>query len=94
MDQRSEDGEVDRDTPDDDLAEDLRRARPNPPMTAEEADPESRIDLGYMEDREEERDAEELRDHVSRKASDPLEADREAEEEPGPSAGPPPGEAP
>ncbi len=76
-------------------AEDLRRAEPNPPQTvARTDDPNTAVDLGYMEDREAEHDVEELRTGIEAGAVDPLEADREHEQRPGPSAGPLPGGAP
>ncbi|MBJ7604757.1 hypothetical protein [Candidatus Dormiibacter inghamiae] len=78
-----------------DYAEDLRRAEPNPPQTvARTDDPNTSVDLGYMEDREAEHDAEELRSGIEASAVDPLEADRKVEQRPGPSAGPLPGDAP
>ncbi|MDQ6900848.1 MAG: hypothetical protein M3072_15340, partial [Candidatus Dormibacteraeota bacterium] len=76
-------------------AEDLRRAEPNPPQTvARTDDPNTSVDLGYMEDREAEHDTEELRTGIEARTVDPLEADREEEPLPGSSAGPLPGEAP
>ncbi|MDQ6774291.1 MAG: hypothetical protein M3024_15125 [Candidatus Dormibacteraeota bacterium] len=67
------------------LAEDLRRAQPNPPLVAREADDANAdIDLGPMEDREGEHDAEELRRPVEVSTVDPLEREREEREQPGP----------
>ena len=76
---------------DPELAEDLRRAVPNPPQTVTEVtDPDSDVDLGYMEDREGEQDREELRRPVELEAVDPQEAAREAPGRPGAWPGPPP----
>jgi hypothetical protein len=71
---------------DPELAEDLRRAQPNPPMTVPEADPAPEVDSGYMEDRDEvesewESGPEDRR--VPARPTDPLEADREARNRPG-----------
>ena|SRR5438105_12558240 len=66
------------------LAEDLRRAEPNPPMVARQVeDPEEDVDLGPMEDREGERDGEELRRPVELGTVDELEAEREERDRPG-----------
>ena len=66
------------------LAEDLRRAQPNPPMVARQVeDPDEDVDLGPMEDREGERDGEELRRPVELSTVDELEAEREERGRPG-----------
>lgn len=49
---------------------------PNPPPDTPTGDPEEKIDLGYEEDREGERDVEEGRAPVHETAGDPLELDR------------------
>lgn len=73
---------------DPELSEDLRRAQPNPPMTAPaQADPMSDVDLGYMEDQERETswDLDSLERPVAAEPTDPLEAEREERARPGPS---------
>ena len=73
---------------DPDVREDLRRAQPNPPMTAPaEADAMSDVDLGYMEDQERETDwdLDSLERPVAAEPTDPLEAEREERAQPGPS---------
>ena len=56
--------------------------QPNPPLEGPTADPNQDLDLGYMEDREGERDLEEDRAIVHRAAGDPLELDRLEDGEP------------
>jgi hypothetical protein len=71
---------------DPELAEDLRRAQPNPPQEAPaEADPMSDVDLGYMEDQERETDwdLDTLERPVAAEPTDPLEAEREENDAPG-----------
>ena len=62
----------------DDPPEDLEERPPDPPISSSEVDPEARVDLGYMEDREDERDVEEMRAPVRGGVEDPL---REAAED-------------
>jgi hypothetical protein len=50
--------------------------QPNPPLETPTGDPEENVDLGYMEDRDSERDLEEDRAVVRKPAGDPLELDR------------------
>jgi hypothetical protein len=50
--------------------------QPNPPLETPTGDPEENVDLGYLEDRDTERDLEEDRAIVHRTAGDPLELDR------------------
>jgi hypothetical protein len=67
------------------LAEDLRRAEPNPPMTVTLADPDSDVDLGYLEDPDARSDDyEEGLGPVELDTVDPLEAEREERDRPGP----------
>jgi hypothetical protein len=70
---------------DPELAEDLRRAQPNPPLTSAEVEPMSDVDLGYMEDqeREAEWDSDSLEKPVAAEPTDPLEAERERRDRPG-----------
>ena len=69
---------------DPELAEDLRRARGNPPLTTRRApDPYSDIDRGFLED-EEGRDLTEEDDTpVELESVDPFEADEEERDRPG-----------
>jgi hypothetical protein len=48
----------------------------NPPLETPTGDPEEDVDLGYLEDREGERDEEENRALVRAPAGDPFELDR------------------
>ncbi len=77
-----------REALDPELREDLRRAQPNPPLTAPvQADPMSDLDLGYMEDQERETDwdLDSMKRPVAAEPTDPLEAEREEQAQPGPS---------
>lgn len=70
---------------DPELAEDLRRAETNPPLTTRRvSDPYSDIDRGYLEDEEGRDLTEELDDPLELDPVDPLEAEREAEDRPHP----------
>ena len=55
--------------------------QPNPPLETSTGDPEEKVDLGYLEDREGERDVEEDRAIVHKTAGDPLELDRKNDTE-------------
>ena len=55
--------------------------QPNPPLETPTGDPEENVDLGYLEDRETERDLEEDRAIVHKTAGDPLELDRPNDQE-------------
>lgn len=55
--------------------------QPNPPQETPTGDPNEDLDLGYLEDREGERDLEEDRAIVHRTAGDPLELDRPNDQE-------------
>jgi hypothetical protein len=55
--------------------------QPNPPLEAPTGDPDENVDLGYLEDREGERDLEEDRAIVHETAGDPLELDRANDQE-------------
>ena len=69
---------------DQELAEDLRRAQPNPPLTVPLADPDSDVDLGYLEDPDARSDDyEEGLGPVELETVDPLEAEREEHDRPG-----------
>ena len=69
---------------DEELAEDLRRAQPNPPQTVRLADPDSDVDLGYLEDPEaRSSNYEEGLGPVELDTVDPLEAEREERDRPG-----------
>ena len=61
----------------------MSREHLNPPLEEPEADPDQDVDLGYLEDREGERDVEEERAPVRQAGGDPLELDREKSGEPG-----------
>lgn len=76
---------------DPELVEDLRWAEPNPPLTVERANANSDIDMGFLED-DEEQDLEEEGGPVELDPVDPFEIDREAADRPGASSGPHPGE--
>jgi hypothetical protein len=81
--------EPDLDDPDDvrdpELAEDLRRAQTNPPLTTRRApDPYSDIDRGYLEDEEGRDLTEELDSPLELEPEDPLEAEIEERDRPGP----------
>lgn len=54
----------------------------NPPAETPTGDPNENVDLGFQEDRENERDAEEDRAVVRRPAGDPLELDRPEDRQP------------
>jgi hypothetical protein len=70
---------------DEELAEDLRRAQPNPPLTVHLADPDSDVDLGYLEDPDARSDDyDEGLGPVELETVDPLEAEREERDRPGP----------
>ena len=87
-----EDGPVDEADLDDDqvgrihdpeLAEDLRRAQTNPPLTTPRApDPYSDMDRGYLEDAESRDLTEELDEPLELRPEDPLEAEREEQDRP------------
>ena len=69
---------------DEELAEDLRRAQPNPPQTVRLADPDSDVDLGYLEDPDARSDDyDEGLGPVELDTVDPLEAEREERDRPG-----------
>lgn len=76
---------VDEDA-DPELAEDLARAQPNPPMAAPgEADPTSDVDLGYMEDQERETawELDTMSQPQPAEPTDPLYEERERRDAPG-----------
>ena len=79
---------------DSELAEDLRRAEPNPPLTVERVNPKSDVDFGFLEEPEGEywEGADEIEEPVELETVDPLYAEREAQDKPGLSPGPLPGE--
>lgn len=79
---------------DTEMAEDLRRAEPNPPMSVEQVDAKSDVDYGFLEDEDTtwDGDVEDEGGPVNRDAVDPLEAEREAQDRPGRSPGPLPGD--
>jgi hypothetical protein len=82
-----EEPEIDADAgvTDPELAEDLRRAETNPPMTTRRVpDANSDIDLGYLEDRESRDETEGLDEPLELEPEDPLEADLEEHDRPGP----------
>jgi hypothetical protein len=69
---------------DPELAEDLRRARGNPPLTTRRApDPYSDIDRGFLEDEEGRDQTEEDDTPVELEPVDPFEADEEERDRPG-----------
>ncbi len=72
------------DIKDPELAEDLRRARTNPPSTTRRApDPYSDIDRGYLEDEEGRDLTEEFDSSVELEPEDPFEGEQEGRDRPG-----------